>query len=149
MIRSIPRSALLLLALCTVASPARAAEEENLRLQRLNIMFENFETGFAYLRHCGDFDKALKEKPFYLTNAQITATALREAIVAQNPTETRKSVEDSIIGRRTIIQKTLDVFYDRNGCMSPQAAAAKKIYDQLSDMPPSQTQDFIRTIETQ
>ncbi|MGB3540073.1 MAG: hypothetical protein WBA42_18115 [Mesorhizobium sp.] len=131
-------------ALVVLSSPACANPA---RLQRLQSTFENFEAGFAWLKHCGDFKKSLAEKPFYMANAQLVVVALDKEITVEHPQITPQQAQQMIFARRQAIQSAFDAVYGKGGCGTPQAEAAKKQVDLFGSASPEKINDFLKTIE--
>ncbi|MCE9507175.1 MAG: hypothetical protein K8R48_02515 [Alphaproteobacteria bacterium] len=113
------------------------------RLQKVTLIFENFEAGFAYLNHCGDFKKTLYEQPLYMGNAQLTWAVLAEELTSKYPDVPQDQIKAMFEERRKKIQTHLDKIYMENGCTSVQANAAKKWVDLMSKELPDNVLNII------
>jgi hypothetical protein len=117
------------------------------RLERLTSLYENFEAGFAYLHHCGDFKAHLTEHPFYMANVQSTVVALAGEIHTERPNVSEEDAGKMIIARSNKIQDAFNEFYKTNKCDSTAALAAKKQLDMFQDRSPDTVTDFLKNIE--
>jgi hypothetical protein len=125
-----------------------AAHANPVRLSRITEMFENSEAGFAYLKHCGDFDKTIKEQPFFMANAQVVVAALAQELKVEHPELTTERTKDAILTRSAQIQSAFDKSYeDPKACSSPAADAARKLIEISSKTTPEATASFLQNIE--
>lgn len=131
--------------LVCVSAPALA--QSDIRLERLNLIFEGNLSGAVYVTHCDT--KPLTSYPIYVENAKLTTEALASELMKKDSRITQAQVAETLRARQNQITSTLGAFYQQNGCSTQQAAAAKKHFDTFNRKPRPDMVQFLATIENQ
>lgn len=116
-----------------------------LRLDRLNIMFDGNISGAVWAKHC--HAKSLREYPRYILNAKLTKQFLGEEISHLDKRITAAKIEETLQRKQRDAEKALNDFYTKMGCNTSQALAASKHFDLFKDKDPAEMKEFLIDIQ--
>ncbi|MCB1782749.1 MAG: hypothetical protein KDI13_02025 [Alphaproteobacteria bacterium] len=135
------------LALMVLVLPysARAQTQgaENVRLQALVDMLEQYELGLAYLGQCDDFKKQTTNFPFYLQNAQAVSMAIGAELKKAHPEKPGQVIVDSFEKKKDELGKKTWEQIKTDGCAGSSAQKAKMHFDSYRQISPAQLKQLM------
>lgn len=127
--------------------PAGVVYADPVRLERLHILFEGVNSASAYVRHC--VKKSPKASENFHLNSELIIGALAHEALTEHPQLDAEDVLKKMSDVSAVNAKALDKFYRANGCRSPQALAAKEVYEEFNARDTENMVAFLDTIEDQ
>lgn len=124
------------------------AKADQVRLERLNLMFEGNESGAAYARHCLK-GKPAKASALFMKNTILTTESLLKEMQVEYPALSNNQAIEVLGKKQAEMKGPLDSFYSKNGCKTKQAEAAKKHFTMFNTMPEGEMQAFLDNIENE
>ena len=128
----------LLLVLLLKPIMAKAAEPGTSRQLNITQIFLNNEVVFAYLHTCTDYLASLKEKPFFMANAQLTVIELVKELKKAKPEVSEEDLGKMVLKKREKISAAETALMKQKGCESKAALEAKDFFVHMGDTPPNQ-----------
>lgn len=128
-------------------TPASAQNAENLRLERLNLMFEGNVSANAYIRHC--HDESDIPTTAFKRNFDLTAGELAEAMTNNYEGLNVSKAVEALGQKQSEMRAALDQFYQQNGCDTSQAQAAERHFEMFNQYGEQQMQAFLDNIENE
>lgn len=135
----------LLLGLSALVPSAKA---DQLRLERLNLIFEGNESGAAFIRHCMK-GKPAKASATFTKNSILATEALLHEMQAEYPELSNNQAIETLTRKQSEMRGPLDDFYAKNGCKTKQAIAAHKHFKTFNEWPADKMQGFLDNIENE
>lgn len=115
-----------------------SAHAESVRLAQLTNLHNEHVAAISFLNVCaGGYVKNVQLKPFFQANTQIAVIALSEEVQSKKGASAEQA-EKAILKRTEMQQAKWKKVFEEKGCSSPEATAAKSVFDQFGAMPPDQ-----------
>lgn len=116
-------------------------------LDDMSKMLLTYEGGFAYLKHCDDFEAQIKANPFYMANAQVVVVAIAEELSRLRRDQTPEEVQAFLLGKRKIMADAAGKQIKSQGCEGEFAQVVKKHFDMFKSVPPDKVLNYIKALK--
>lgn len=133
-----------------VSGPVFAQAQEvpdNVRLERLNIIFEGNESASAWMRHC--FKGGALAARQFLENSILSAEFFAQEMMNEYGQMTTDQALEVLSDKQTEMAGPLNDFYQKNGCNTKQARAAKNHFERFNNWAQDDFRAFLQNIENE